>query len=62
MSSLNRDKIERLCAVSGGLPPRPVAKTVDIDQILGDCWTEFDGHDEHGREPYKLLGRIANIE
>lgn len=44
------------------LPPGPISDTTEIERPLADCWTEFIGHDENGMEPYKLIGRMENVE
>ena len=44
------------------LAPGPILHATEIERALADCWHEFVGNDEHGMEPYKLIGRMEKVE
>jgi hypothetical protein len=47
--------IEALRSWMGQMPPGPIADLDGLANLLSTCWEAFEGHDEEGMTPRKLL-------
>jgi hypothetical protein len=62
MNNLEDDSFADLTTFLATMPPGPLHDTADLERLLNACWDAFEGHEDEGMTPEKLLGRMEKVE